>query len=396
MSESCLQNCMFAKQINQDPIFKLFGRVSIQPELAASRCVQPSMAMWRMQMSRFLRVLFAALFLLMIGGTGSAQNPKPISLPAELTINSSGCWRVDRPADGRITAEVIGPGTWGVCIGDQSCPTDCFDHWDRKGWTEPHTQTPYYYVKVLSRSPGVSVTLKIYATAAPAGSFNPLGTWSWRCCGGRNSGTFKVEQFRADGSFEGRFGDTADDGKTPLKGTVTGSRMQFSRMYPSLPNQSQTWSADLTSKNGVLRTVNGTWSGYGSGGGRFDFEAELTSQSKPNNWLELKAEYANDLRGEWQWTCCQGRHRGTFSISDFNAKGVFRGKFGTTPDDGNTPIEGQLSGREIVFTRSIDLSGKTQQQIWRGRLSSTGSMSGSWSGFGAVPGQTDFQAQRIR
>jgi len=103
-----------------------------------------------------------------------AIEPIPIAIPAQFTIqlpvtSPSACWRVDRPADGRITAVITGPGTWNICIGDQMCPDDCMSSGHRQASTEPLTQGPYYYVKAETSSPGVAATLTIFPTA--------MGSW---------------------------------------------------------------------------------------------------------------------------------------------------------------------------------------------------------------------------
>ena len=114
-------------------------------------------------------------------------------------------------------------------------------------------------------------------------ALNPSGTWTWSCCQNRHSGTFAIDRFNPDGTFSGRFGDTADDGQTPLTGRLSGSRMEFTRSFPTAGNQTQRWIADLSNDGGRLRTANASVSGYGLGGPA-DFQATRaapTAVSKP-------------------------------------------------------------------------------------------------------------------
>lgn len=67
----------------------------------------------------------------------------PTTIDLVLQDVTSRCYQVDRPADGRITAEVVGTGNWDVCIGDQRCPYDCMSGGLRTASTEPLTQGPH-------------------------------------------------------------------------------------------------------------------------------------------------------------------------------------------------------------------------------------------------------------
>jgi len=105
------------------------------------------------------------------------QRPIAINIPAQFPINfpaisPSACWKVARPADGRITAQVVGPGNWNLCIGDASCPTECGGAL-RSATTEPLTKGPSYFVKVETQTPGVTATLKIFPTAGGAPGIGP-------------------------------------------------------------------------------------------------------------------------------------------------------------------------------------------------------------------------------
>jgi hypothetical protein len=130
--------------------------------------------------------------------------------------------------------------------------------------------------------------------------------------------------------------------------------------------------------------INGHWSGYGFGG-RPDFRATRTSALLPKT----------DLRGTWRWTCCGGRHSGTFRISTQNPDGTFSGRFGDSADDARSPLSGRITSAGIEFTRTILSAG--QNQLWKAQLSGTGShltmINGKWSGYGFA-GQPDFRAVR--
>jgi len=113
--------------------------------------------------------------------------------------------------------------------------------------------------------------------------FDLTGTWEWHCCQGRHAGNFTVERFSSDGSFSGRFGNSASDGATPFEGRLVNSRMEFRRSISSVPGQTQVWTADLRAIQGGFETVNGRWSGYGGGTAPDDFYAKISRQGgKPD------------------------------------------------------------------------------------------------------------------
>lgn len=108
--------------------------------------------------------------------------PITLDLPASFMIRYQAnspmqCYRVGRPADGRITVTVTGDGRWDVCIGDQTCPLDCMDSGQRTATTEPMAQGAYYFVRVVSKSPGVAGTLSIIPTGAPKATPDVAGQW---------------------------------------------------------------------------------------------------------------------------------------------------------------------------------------------------------------------------
>lgn len=333
----------------------------------------------------------------------------PISFPA---VSPSTCWKVARPADGRITAEVTGPGDWNVCIGDDFCPSSCGGPL-RSASTEPLTHGSYYYVKVEARSPGATATLSIYPSgggaAAPtsASGADLRGSWRWTCCRGLHSGTFQIATQKPDGTFSGRFGDTSSDNKTPLSGRLTLAGVEFTRTITP-PDQNQVWTAQLGGTSGSSRMINGNWSGVGFVAGYGDFQAErigtasspalptASSPALPTASSPALPTAATGIVGRWTWSCCKGTSSGSFTISEQDTAGRIRGVFGNSPADGATPFEGTYSGGQLVFTRMLTINGTSQQQVWRARVAGSGSSlhttDGQFSGFGAVAGYTDIQA----
>lgn len=96
--------------------------------------------------------------------------PVALDTPARFEINLRGipsrCYQVLRPPNGRLTAEVLGPGRWNVCIGDMRCPVDCMSGNLRKATTEPLTNGTHYFVMVERTGNDATATLAIYPTAA--------------------------------------------------------------------------------------------------------------------------------------------------------------------------------------------------------------------------------------
>ena len=217
------------------------------------------------------------------------------------------------------------------------------------------------------------------------------GTWRWTCCRGQHSGTFQITSQSADGNFSGSFGDSPSDAKTPITGRITNANVRFTRAI--LPvNQNQSWAARLSVQSGVARLVDGQWSGYSFVAGFGDFQAErvkavTTTPPQPAS---------NSIVGRWNWGCCRGTHSGTFIVQQQDEQGRIRGVFGNSPSDGATPFEGTYSGGQLVFTRVLTGNIAGQRQVWRTQVTGSGSSlrttNGQWSGYGAGPGYTDFQA----
>lgn len=109
------------------------------------------------------------------------RTPIALEIPARFEINLRGipsrCYQVVRPLDGRLTAEVLGPGRWNVCIGDMRCPVDCMSGNLRKATTEPLTNGTHYFVMVERSGADVMATLAIYPATGAARA--PLAT-NWR------------------------------------------------------------------------------------------------------------------------------------------------------------------------------------------------------------------------
>ena len=208
------------------------------------------------------------------------------------------------------------------------------------------------------------------------------GEWSWTCCRGLHSGTFQILVQNPDGTFTGRFGDTASDGKSPLRGRLTATGLEFQRTI--LPGQQlQTWTAGLSASGAALRTTNGRWSGFGGNG---EFQATRKAVEPASG----------QIIGKWNWSCCRGGHRGTFTITGQTPDGKIHGAFGNGPSEGASPLDGTFVRGELVFTRHLTGALQGQQQVWRATVQGSGSamktVNGSWSGYGAAPNFTDFQA----
>lgn len=326
--------------------------------------------------------------------------PIAIEIPAKFAVKyeharPSQCYIVRRPASGRVTATIDGPGRWDVCVGMSMCPTDCFDSGMRTANAEPLQGGDFYYVMLVSKDPGTTGTLSIFETGKPvtptvAGT-DLRGSWRWSCCRGRHSGTFQITGQNADGTFTGRFGDTANDGRSPISGRIIAANVEFTRRIVAA-GQDQRWKAQLSANSGVTRMINGSWSGYAFVAGQSDFQAERigSGTSTPPQ------PAASGIVGRWNWTCCKGTSSGTFIVQQQDAQGRIRGVFGNSPSDGATPFEGTYSGGQLVFTRMLTGNIAGQRQVWRAQVTGSGSSlrttNGQWSGYGAVAGYTDFQA----
>ena len=102
------------------------------------------------------------------------------------------------------------------------------------------------------------------------------------------------------------------------------------------------------------------------------------------------------LLGTWNWTCCRGKHRDTFTITEHRSDGTIRGIFGA--QDGNsTPLQGTFKAGVMQFTRHLDIAGRKETQEWRAQIQIQGDVTqtvdGRWSGFAATADNTDFHAR---
>jgi hypothetical protein len=134
-----------------------------------------------------MRAAFLMLSILGVLRCGFAQQwrtPIAVNIPTRFDINLRGipsrCYKVVRPADGRITAQVVGSGDWNLCVGDQNCPFDCMSGGLRKVSTKPLTSGTHYYVVVERRGGDAMASLLIYPTAggAPNSPSTIIGTWT--------------------------------------------------------------------------------------------------------------------------------------------------------------------------------------------------------------------------
>lgn len=120
---------------------------------------------------------------------------------------------------------------------------------------------------------------------------------------------------------------------------------------------------------------------------------EFVSGSQPVGSL------AQQLAGSWSWTCCNGLHSGTFRIDPVRSDGTFTGRFGSGPDEGQSPIQGRISGDRVSFVRTILVNGaKAGEQSWTSRLVEKGGRwvlaDGDWQGYARSPSNGGFSATR--
>lgn len=198
--------------------------------------------------------------------------------------------------------------------------------------------------------------------AQPA--FDPTGTWQWRCCNNRHSGTFVIDRVDRDGTFHGRFGDTPDDARTPLSGRISGSTLEFDRIIGS--QMQQRWSGTL-SADGLQ--ANGSCSGYGLSA-RESFQA--TRASAPARPTPVPAPGSNPAgiisvqNGPYSSTW---RQRGSSTTWD----AVWSG-----PGSITTVMEGSIQGNQVTMRRTSSSDGHICE--YRGTIAADGvSVSGTQS-----------------
>ncbi|MBI4890274.1 MAG: hypothetical protein HY821_06580 [Acidobacteria bacterium] len=128
-------------------------------------------------------LILAALLAVEPLGAQQWRAPVAVDIPARFDINLGGvpsrCYKVARPPDHRITAEVKGPGTWNLCVGDSNCPYDCMSGNNRKVSTDHLTDGPSYFVMVERKGSEATASLEIYPTALGGvpGKRAVAGTW---------------------------------------------------------------------------------------------------------------------------------------------------------------------------------------------------------------------------
>jgi hypothetical protein len=125
------------------------------------------------------------------------------------------------------------------------------------------------------------------------------------------------------------------------------------------------------------------------------------AQTATKTTATQKNPAAPSIVGTWAWTCCGAKHYGTFHITSASADGTFTGKFGSTPDDGNSPLSGSLRGDRIQFTRTMLENGKKMgEQQWQAKLVHSGGQirmeEGVWSGYGSAGKNGSFAASKTR
>jgi hypothetical protein len=106
-------------------------------------------------------------------------------------------------------------------------------------------------------------------------SANLPGLWSWTCCGGLHSGTFRLSNIGSNGSFSGRFGSGPSDGQSPISGRITGDRVQFTRtiLVDGKRVGDQQWSARLVYSGNNWVLTEGKWQGFGGDSNSDGFSA---------------------------------------------------------------------------------------------------------------------------
>lgn len=296
-----------------------------------------------------LRSLVTAGFLSLVVCVPSGAQPLApwiaLEIPTSFTVkypvvSPTQCYRVARPADGRITAKVTGPGNWEVCIGDSLCPVDCFDSGQRVASTEPLTTGAWYYVKVISKSPGTAATLSI----APTAGVNPAArdvSGDWVAVGDSGDATEAVVTFTQTGSrlsararFKFRGTPVSWYGEGTLNGNALRTSVTYDRMAPG-------WTSAVNGRwemtvSGDGQTMSGRWINNAGQSGAISYRRGGASPPKP----------------------------GTFNVS---------GTWVSTADDPN------VSNAQVVFTQSGTAIKTRATFYFRGTLV-------SWNGSGTVSG----------
>ncbi len=109
---------------------------------------------------------------------------------------------------------------------------------------------------------------------SPAAPSSLVGRWNWSCCKGSSSGSFTIEEHGPDGRIRGVFGSSAADGGSPFEGTFANGQLAFTRFITvNGSRQQQLWRAQVTGSGASMRTSGGQWSGYGATTGYTDFQA---------------------------------------------------------------------------------------------------------------------------
>jgi len=159
----------------------------------------------------------------------SSREPIPVDIPSTLTIRYQAafptqCYRVPRPAEGGISATISGPGNWDVCIDTQQCPSDCDNSGRRTVTAESSPRSRFFFVRVVSRTPGTTAALSIIPTTRTA-AVNVGGTWTVDF-NGQISTTMTLEQSgnRVTGNLE-----TMDGTPGQVTGNLNGDTLTLSR-----------------------------------------------------------------------------------------------------------------------------------------------------------------------
>jgi hypothetical protein len=272
----------------------------------------------------------------------TSNSPIALDIPASFAIRyqadrPSQCYRVVRPPSGRITATVSGPGSWDVCIGDQSCPHDCFDSGQRTATTEPLTQGGNYFVRVVTKSPGTMATLSIRETARNVPAVSVTGTWTV-VFKGRATTTMTLQQ--TGNSVTGNLA-TTDGSRGYVAGKLSGAVLTLSRVT----------GLDTTQHYEV--TVQGdVFSGSYRNTGRLPDSGSFTGRRK------LAAPEAATAAGTWT-VVFNGRTSTAMTLEQ--SGDTVTGNLVTT-DGSRGQVTGNLSGAVLTLTR---ITGRNTTQHYR-------------------------------
>lgn len=210
---------------------------------------------------------------------------------------------------------------------------------------------------------------------------NVSGTWTV-VFNGRTTTTLMLQQNNSavSGTLK-----TTDGSRGTVSGQLNGNVLTLSR------------DTGLDTIQRYQVTVRGnTFSGIFRNEGKYPDEGSFTGRLDAGQ-VDKSNAGAPNLLGTWNWTCCRGKHRDTFTITEHRADGTIRGVFGSSQDGNSTPLQGTFKAGVMQFTRFLDIAGRKETQEWRARIQVQGGVTetvdGRWSGFAATADNNDFHAR---